>query len=405
MKEHAIPQDITGYKFHIVGNMTLKQFAEVAIGFVIAFFIYKTNLYFPVKWMLIAFFSSFGAALAFLPIEERPLDHWVTTFFAILYKPTKFYWKRKAKIPEPFLFKPNQETKSQIDTIDLSPQRRERISEYLQSVKTVREEDQEEIYYKQRSAQLLSIFDDHSLKIDYSRFEKLKQKPNLKVQVRSLIGVEVEEEPITETIEQPVILDQEIEKGFYLEQTEIVLEKQTREYDPVEKKLTQAKDVAPEITIPEIENIHVEEVYKNEQESMGGDISEQNKQSEEEQQEAAYVEEINTTTQETTDESASATHNKDLPFPTKPSKPNKLVGMTLTKDDDLINGATITLRDENSNPVTAVKSNALGQFFISSQLPNGKYNIIVKKEGLTFYPITISLEGKTVDPLEIRSAE
>lgn len=405
MKEHAIPQDITGYKFHIVGNMTLKQFTEVAIGFVLAFFVYKTNLYFPVKWLLIAFFSAFGAALAFLPIEERPLDHWFITFFSILYKPTKFYWKKKAKIPEPFLFKSNENTKTQVDIIDLSPQRRERITEYLQSVRTVQEEDQEEIYYRQRSAQLLSIFDDHTLKIDYSKFEKIKQKPNLKVQVRSLIGGEKEKKATPISEETLVVLDTEIEKSLELEPTEIVLEKQTREYNPVKKRLVQAKDVAPEITIQKIENIHVKEVYKNERKALGNDLSQQNQQSEENQQEAVYLESSDLDTQEPVSQSTSATHNKDLPFPTKPTKPNKLVGMTLTKDNDLINSATITLKDDKNRPVTAVKSNALGQFFISSQLPNGIYNIIIKKEGFTFYPVTITLEGKTVEPLEIRSIE
>jgi hypothetical protein len=36
MKEHPIPQDITNYRFHIVGSMTLKQFGECAAGVIIA---------------------------------------------------------------------------------------------------------------------------------------------------------------------------------------------------------------------------------------------------------------------------------------------------------------------------------------------------------------------------------
>ena len=35
MREHPIPQDITGYKFHIIGSMTLKQFLEIAIGVIV----------------------------------------------------------------------------------------------------------------------------------------------------------------------------------------------------------------------------------------------------------------------------------------------------------------------------------------------------------------------------------
>ena len=44
MREHQVPQDITGYNFHIIGEMTIKQFAEVAVGVVIAVIIYTTNL-------------------------------------------------------------------------------------------------------------------------------------------------------------------------------------------------------------------------------------------------------------------------------------------------------------------------------------------------------------------------
>jgi hypothetical protein len=404
MKEHAIPQDITGYKFHIVGNMTLKQFAETAIGFVLAFFVYKTNLYAPVKFSLMAFFAAFGAALAFLPIEERPLDHWFITFFTILYKPTKFYWKKRSKVPEAFTYESTQNVKNQVDTVDLTPQRRQRISEYLQSVKDVKEEDQEEIYYRQRSSQLLAIFDDHSIKINYDRTKKIKQKPNLKVQVRSLIGTEeelVQEEEANQTISQ----DQTKNGSLSLPEIEIVLEKQTEEYDPLIKEVVATEEAATEIEIPELEEVKVEDVYKQEQEAMGSDVAEQNKQTKEEQEETIYVETTVDNDSEDNSETTAVTINKDLPFPTKPSKPNKLVGMTLTQSSDLINNAIITLRDSNGSPITAVRSNALGQFFVTSQLKNGKYNIEVKKTGFSFFPISINLEGKTVDPLEIRSIE
>lgn len=403
MKEHAIPQDITGYKFHIVGNMTLKQFAETAMGFVVAFFIYKTNLYVPVKFSLIAFSAAFGAALAFLPIEERPLDHWFITFFTILYKPTKFYWKKKSKIPDAFTYQVNKDAKNQGETVDLSPQRRQRISEYLQSVRSVQATDEEELYYQQRSNQILSIFEDHSVKINYDRAKKLKQKPNLKVQVRSLIAVD-EAQDYQKTSENQSV--QQLPSNiFSLPEQEVVLEKQSYEYQPLERKAITTEEIASEIEIPEIENVKVDENYKREQESLGGDISHRNQQTQEVQDESVYIETTNQADETNNSDSESVTLNKDLPFPTKPSKPNKLVGMTLTQNDELINNATITLKDSNSTPVTAVRSNALGQFFITSQLKNGKYSIDIKKEGLSFFPVSIILKGETVDPLEIRSLE
>ena len=396
MKEHAIPQDITGYKFHIVGNMTLKQFAEVALGVVMAFFIYKTNLYFPIKWALIASSAALGFALAFLPIEERPLDHWFTIFFSILYKPTKFYWKREPKIPEAFTFVSHTTAKTQISTVDLTPQRRSRITQYLQSVKTTKGEDSEDVYYRQRSSQLLDIFNDHSLKINYDRFEKIKKKPNLKVKVRSLIGTEEENN-------QPVIEASQTntEISYDLSNTqEVVLEQQQKEYSPLSKKVISTNAVATEISIPETENIQVENVYQQQQIATEEIVT----QTQGTAQQMVNVEPETIKNNVAVNKNA-VVRNKDLPFPTRPTKPNKLVGMTLTKNNDLINGATLTLKDKNGKSITAITSNALGQFFITSQLPNGTYTINIKKDGFSFAPVTINLVGETIDPLEIRSNE
>lgn len=401
MKEHAIPQDITGYKFHIVGNMTLKQFAETAMGFVIAFFIYKTNLYEPIKWSLIMFFAPFGAALAFLPIEERPLDHWVVTFFTVLYKPTKFYWKKKSKIPEAFTYESNKETKLQVDEVDLTPQRRQRISEYMQSVKSVQEIDEEELYYQQRSSQILSIFNDHSIKINTEvANERIKQKPNLKVQVRSLIATE----GVSDESAQPDEKTLTEKKLIYdLPQADIKYEKQAEDYQAIQKKTIGTDDVANEIAIPEKEKIRVDELYRQEQELMKQTVNE-NGQQQNPQERTVFVKTDNQQKEEPI-QSVSVTVNQDLPFPTKPTKPNKLVGMVLSQNNELIDNATITLVDSNNTPVTAVKSNALGQFFVSSQLRNGTYIIEVTKTGTSFFPVSIELKGEIVDPLEIRSVE
>jgi hypothetical protein len=81
MQEHAVPRDITGFKFKLVGDMTVKQFGELAFGAVTAYIILASGLYPIFKWPLGIFFALFGVALAFLPIQERPLDVWIINFF------------------------------------------------------------------------------------------------------------------------------------------------------------------------------------------------------------------------------------------------------------------------------------------------------------------------------------
>lgn len=107
MQQHPIPQNVTQYQFRLVGDMTLKQFLELAGGLVLAYLFFASNLIFIVKWPLVILSMLFGAGLAFFPIEDRPLDQWITNFIKAIYQPTRFTWQKTNKIPHLFLFTPH----------------------------------------------------------------------------------------------------------------------------------------------------------------------------------------------------------------------------------------------------------------------------------------------------------
>jgi len=185
MQEHPIPQDVTGYRFHIVGNMTLKQFAQMGIGVVIAVVIYNTNLLTIIKWPLIALAVGLGGMMAFVPIEERPLDHWITTFFKRLYNPTKFYWKREAHVPFALKTKRDKPTPAATDfEIDLSPARRKRIEDYIKSVQQPSQKEDWEMLEGNRISQILDTFGEVQVDSVDSRPQKIK--PQLATRVRKL---------------------------------------------------------------------------------------------------------------------------------------------------------------------------------------------------------------------------
>lgn len=98
MEAHPIPQNVTSFEFHLIGDMTVKQFAFLATGSVIAFFIYLvfSSLIPYVAWPLIGFFVLTGVAFAFLPISERPLDHWLLAYFKAITTPTQAVWKNNS---------------------------------------------------------------------------------------------------------------------------------------------------------------------------------------------------------------------------------------------------------------------------------------------------------------------
>ncbi len=95
MEQHPIPQQISSYEFRLVGNMTLKQFFKVAGGLVIAFIFYSSHLSFIIKWPLVLSFGLLGIALAFLPVNERPLEVWIFAFVKSVLSPTIYLWQKQ----------------------------------------------------------------------------------------------------------------------------------------------------------------------------------------------------------------------------------------------------------------------------------------------------------------------
>ena len=93
-EQHPIPQQISAYQFRLVGDMTLKQFFQVAGGALVALLIYSSPLHPVIKWPAILVSFLFGVALAFFPIEDRPLEKWIVAFFKSIYSPTIFTWQK-----------------------------------------------------------------------------------------------------------------------------------------------------------------------------------------------------------------------------------------------------------------------------------------------------------------------
>ncbi len=137
MYQHPIPQNVTSYQFRLVGDLTLKQFLEFLIGVGLAALFYFSNLYSPLKAVLMGASVVFGIALAFIPIEERPLDQWVIAFFKAIYRPTQFIWHKQPTLPEYFSYQTITTTQSTIETSDANAYRKQAgLTSYMQTLPT-----------------------------------------------------------------------------------------------------------------------------------------------------------------------------------------------------------------------------------------------------------------------------
>jgi len=98
MKQHAVPQAIMEVEFNLFGAMNVRQFGYVAGSGGVGYFLY---LIMPgiLKWPMAIICVLFGLALAFIPLDDRPMDQWVTNFLLSLKRTTRRVWKSTVEPP------------------------------------------------------------------------------------------------------------------------------------------------------------------------------------------------------------------------------------------------------------------------------------------------------------------
>lgn len=127
MENHPIPQDVMGFQFKLIGNMTVKQFAYLATGVVLAWVFLQLPISFLIKFPLSAFFAILGIGLAFFPINGRPVDAMIGSFIKALLRPTQFVYEKTGGQ----LYYPD--TKVYSATPALPFQQKDKLKDYLAS--------------------------------------------------------------------------------------------------------------------------------------------------------------------------------------------------------------------------------------------------------------------------------
>lgn len=154
MDNHPIPQDVTGFQFKLIGNMTVKQFVYLASGIVFAWILLQLPVSILIKFPLCALSAIFGTGLAYFPISGRPMDLMIGNYIKALFRPTQFvyektggqiYFPHKAPIlgvqsirqyGNDFSLLPKDKLKTYLESLDVQPKNKvdERENNFLMSV-------------------------------------------------------------------------------------------------------------------------------------------------------------------------------------------------------------------------------------------------------------------------------
>lgn len=343
MKQHPVPQHISSYEFKLVGDMTLKQFFQLAGGVVVSLIIYATPLPGIIKWPLILFFSLIGVGLAFLPIQERPLSTWFFAFMKAVYSPTEYVYIQNGAEA---VFAPGSSLGQPTAAVQPQP------SGVFESF------EQAEKGFMQRVATLFQT-----------------TGPAKQVGANSQPTVVVPETPASPQRERGEPSTQDTNPTKTFPQVVMKVEEET------ESSATPAK---------------IEPIQNQPQEQASSAP-----------QQVVYTPPVTpafppvqaTPPPTQTVQPVAPVSTTLLP----PEKPNTLVGQVLDAAGNGLDSAILEIRDKYQTPVRALRTNKLGNFITVTPLYNAEFEIITEKEGLEFEPVKFKAEGGIIEPITIKA--
>lgn len=372
MEQHPVPRNISGFQFHLIGDMTLRQFAYLAAGAFVGYIIYKTAPFSAVINIPLALSCGFaGFAFAFLPIQERPLDKWIASFIKSILSPTQYIWYKNNSPPDIL-------TRSVAIHIQVTqPQHQahketnEKLRAYLATLPVPLHEslNAAEKRYIDRT---LSLFQTSSVVTS-------SQPISFHPQTVTMPPLQQTNNPVPSPV-QPV--DKQISET---KQPQIKEEpKKEENHNLLQEQLSRlaAEKMALE-----------KELQKLQQQLSGSDVPQVIKPavSQEAQKEP--------TIKVVSPKSAVS----EMGMFNYQQAPNLIAGVIKDPQKKLLPNIILTIKDKSGLPVRAIKTNKLGQFTTATPLPNGTYLLEIEDpmKRYVFDIAQIILSGKVFLPIEI----
>ncbi len=409
MENHPIPQDITGFQFKLIGNMTVKQFAYLATGVILGWIITAMPFLLLIKLPIALVVAGIGASFAFLPIEGRPLDVMIGNFSKALFNPTQFVYQKNGAD----LYFPEFGTLKQGAIMAHSPVQpaisEEKLKSFLSSLpKTPKNKlDEKEISFLQTLnnisnpiIQAKTLQDDSSFSLP-NPFAAIFGKNNLKTVVEPPKPVDM---PTKEAKEEPEEKEEELQKEAVILQKQLEEAKQkevsektgSKEYEAAHQKVTELEKILNETMLQkqQLENQLLELQKK---------LEVQNKKvytpsmaiPEPQIKQTKHVRSI------------PKEMGKSVGLPISTDFPNVLTGIIKDSRNNPLPNILVEVKDEEGNPVRAFKTNPLGQFASATPLSNGIYTIDFEdpEKKHRFDSVEFQATGEIILPIEVISID
>lgn len=407
MENHPIPQDITGFQFKLIGNMTVKQFAFLALGTLLAWFcFFILPLFIIIRLPLAILFLAMGIGLAFVPIDGRPMDVMIINLIKAMFAPTQYVYK---KTGGNLASNAAQSDQAQSQNILLSnhpqantqtaqaplPQQQLTIQVAQPAIQAVQPSPQPQPQIITPAPQIEPIQIQDSTPGHVIELPDNSQPPVTSGNLDDLVNAKAEEaeEKIEENekkLEAEVsTLQKELEEAKALENTETNI-----------SNAGVAHQKAQELEKALIEATRQREELEKELMSLKAKLEGQTQQK-------FDPATLNPLPQTQRVRKVPPGMEKSIGLPTAPQDPNLITGIVKDPRNNPLPNILVEVKDLEDNPVRAFKTNGLGQFAAATSLSNGKYIISFEdsKGQNKFDTVEIEANGSPIMPLEIISVD
>jgi len=395
MENHPIPQDITGFQFKLIGDMTVKQFAYLATGVVIGWIIFILPLITIIKIPLAGISILLGVGFAFFPIEGRPMDLMISNFVKALFSPTQFIYQKTGGhlwLPVPHLAQSQkqQQAQQEAQTASLSGQA---LKDYLNALpkRSKNQLDQKEMVFFESLANLQANSPTPQLQMP---------QPTIPHAFANQVP-QNQPAPVVKEAETPSEEEEILRKEAQILQQQLAQAKAQETMQSGSEEYKQAH-----LKVLELENL-LNDTAKQKQ-KLEGEIAELQKKLTDEKKDV-YTPSIAKEPKKETQNVRSIPEGlgKSIGLPIAPEFPNLVTGIVKDPRGNPLANILVEIKDADSNPVRAFKTNPLGQFASATPINNGTYTIEFEdpKAENKFDIIQFSATGQIILPIEVLSVD
>lgn len=397
MENHPIPQDITGFQFKLIGNMTVKQFVYLAVGTFFGWlFFFVLPLPALIRWPIALFAIGFGSGVAFIPIDGRPMDQMFINLIKAILAPTQYIYDKSGGIASPIAVPapvspvaPNNQVPSQFQasqqTISIPPSQivPSTITQSIQAPQ-IASVTMPQSSSLQNEPQIIQPTPSHVVSLGWQIDGERKENKKIVDENNNLIKNEIKlEGEVTEfkkeleeaKAEETLSLGSDEGTRIHQRAQELskILEQTIAQKEELEKELVLLKSnlaptpkdrvFAPSTATPLQKTQNIKQVPKGLEKAIGV-----------------------------------------IPAP---QEPNLITGIVKDPRGNPLQNILIEVKDLEDNPVRAFKTNALGRFASATPLSNGSYVIAFEdtKGQNRFDSAQIEVNGGILMPLEIFSID